>query len=346
MMEEFPVKNATYPPSWMNRFTSWVKRLPIPVWLFYAIVLIVWELIAFLLAWAAGDLQWGELDFPTFFYNSHGVAMLFFHHYLEGEIRDALHDSKPLLNVSSGGFSKLEYEFAIMPARPFLVWSLIFLGVSIIGGVWMAGFPSLSLPVLLQRFITGVSGVLLFGFFYRLIRLLRMISKLYASPITINLFDLAPVYELSALGAKGGLLILIFLYSSLFVSPEPITDPQYSPYLVGTALFSMLALAAFFLPLRGINRRLVKEKKQLMSDVSRRLDFVLDQVRHTVESGDLKNIGDWETALRAVERDKDLVDKIPTWPWRPATIRVFLSAVFLPIFLWLIQQVLDRFLDL
>lgn len=34
MMEETAVKNATYPPSWMNRFTSWVKRLPIPAWLF------------------------------------------------------------------------------------------------------------------------------------------------------------------------------------------------------------------------------------------------------------------------------------------------------------------------
>lgn len=34
-----------------------------------------------------------------------------------------------------------------------------------------------------------------------------------------------------------------------------------------------------------------------------------------------------------------------TWPWQPATIRVFLSAVFLPILLWAIQQVLDRFLE-
>ena len=38
-MEEYSVKNATYPPSWMNRFTSWVKGLPIPAWLFYAILI-------------------------------------------------------------------------------------------------------------------------------------------------------------------------------------------------------------------------------------------------------------------------------------------------------------------
>ena len=345
MREDSAVKNAPYPPSWLNNLTSWVKRLPIPVWFFYAILLIVWELIAFLLAWATGDLLWGEFDFPTFFYNSSGVAWLVFHYYLEGEIRDALHDSKPLLNVSSGGFSKLEYEFATLPARPFLVLSVISLGITAIFGVWITGFDRLSFLILLQISLNVIDSIFMFGFFYRLIRLLRMISKLYASPITINLFDLAPVYGLSALGAKGGLLILVFIYSNLFVSPEPITDPLYSPYLVGTAIFSVLPLAAFFFPLRGINRRLVKEKRRLMSEVARRLEIVLDKMKHTIESGDLKNIGDLETALRAVRSEKDLVEKIPTWPWRPATLRVFLSSVFLPIFLWLIQQIFERFLD-
>jgi hypothetical protein len=345
MMEEFSIKNATSPPSWMNRFTSWVNRLPLPAWLFYTILLIVWELISYLLAWEAGDLQWGEVDFLTFFYNSHGVAMLVFHHYLEGEIGDALHESKPLLNISSGDFLKLVYEFTIMPARLFLVLSTTGLGIGTFFIANELGFPRLSLPLLFQIAIAGIQVALLFGFAYRLLRLLSMISKLYASPITINLFDLAPVYELSALGAKAALFLLIWLYLSLAISPGALMDPLYSTYLVGTVLFTMLALAAFFLSLRGINRRLVKEKRHLISDVSRRLESVLDQIKHTVESGDLRKIGDLETALRAVRSEKDLVDKIPTWPWRPATLRVFLSAVFLPIFLWLIQQVLDRFLD-
>jgi hypothetical protein len=344
-MEESSIKNAPYPPSLMNRFTSWVKRQPIPSWLFYVVLLIVWELIAFLLAWAAGDLQWGAVDFQIFFNNFWGVGMLVFHHYIESEISAALRDSKPLLNISSGGFSELEYEFTIMPARQFLALSIIFLATGAFFGVSQAGFAHLSPPFLLQTLLYGLQGVVVLGFFYRLIRLIGMITNLYASPVTINLFDLAPVYELSALGAKAGLLILIFLYLSLVANPGSLTDPQASPYRIGTALFTMVPLAAFFLPLRGINRRLVKEKRTLMSDVSHRLEFVLDQIRHTVESGDLESIGDLETALKAMERDKDLVEKISTWPWRPTTLRVLLSAVFLPMFLWAIQQFLNRFFD-
>jgi hypothetical protein len=342
MMDAFSVKNATYPPSWVNRFTSWVKRLPIPAWLFYAILLIVWEMIAFLSAWSTGELQWGEVDSLTFFQNFWGVAILGFHHYLESEIRDALQGSKPLLNVPSGGFSKLEYEFTIMPARPFLAWSIIGLGIGVSFGVSEKGFTLLSLPILFQILNFGLQTSLVIGISYRLIRLVRMISKLYASSITINLFDLTPVYALSALSIKVGLFLLVWLYSDLALFPGYFADPLY---LGGVALFIMLPLAAFFLPLRGINHRLVKEKRHLISDVSRRLGFVLDQMKHAFESGDLKNIGDLEIALRAVHREKNMVEMIPTWPWQPGTLRVFLTLVFLPIFLWFIQQILDRFLD-
>ena len=342
MMEEYSVKNATYPPSWMNRFSSWVKGLPIPAWLFYAILLMAWELIAFLSAWSTGELQWGEVDFLTFFQNFWGVAILGFHHYLESEMRDALQGSKPLLNASSGVFSKLEYEFTIMPARPFLVWSIIGLGIGVSLGVYEKGFARLSLPILFQIINFGLQFSLIFGISYRQIRLIRMISKLYASSITINLFDLAPVYALSALSIKVGLFLLVWLYSDLVLFPGNFADPLY---LGGLVLLLMLPLAAFFLPLRGINHRLVKEKRRLTSDVSRRIGFVLDQIKHAVESGDLKNIGDLEIALRAVHREKDLVDMIPTWPWQPGTLRVFLTLVLLPIFLWFIQQILDRFLD-
>jgi hypothetical protein len=343
MMDEDSVKNATYPPSWINRFTSWVKRLPIPAWLFYTILLIVWELIAFLSVWVEGDLQWGELDFTTFFYNFMGVAILGFHHYLQSEIRDALHESKPLLNFSAGVFSKLEYEFTSMPARPFLVWSIIGQGIGVFLGVYEGGFPRLSLIILFQIFVYGLQVNLLLGLSYRLLRLLRMISKLYASAISINLFDLAPVYVLSALCAKVGFFLLVLLYSSLALEPESIADPLFFGMF---ALFSIIPLAAFFMPLRGINRRLVNEKRGLISEVSHRLEFVLDKIKHAFDSGDLKNIGELETALRTVRSEMDLVEKIPTWPWRPATIRVFLSAVFLPIFLWLVQQVLYRLLDI
>lgn len=47
-----------------------------------------------------------------------------------------------------------------------------------------------------------------------------------------------------------------------------------------------------------------------------------------------------------VDRFIDWIDELPllTWPWKPGAFRNFLSAVFLPMLLWIALELASRYL--
>ncbi len=61
-----------------------------------------------------------------------------------------------------------------------------------------------------------------------------------------------------------------------------------------------------------------------------------------VAGGDLEGAGRLGDALAAATAIADAASRIPTWPWRPETLRAFVSAVLLPIALWVAVTVLER----
>jgi hypothetical protein len=76
--------------------------------------------------------------------------------------------------------------------------------------------------------------------------------------------------------------------------------------LIGLVAAGILAIFVFTMPLIGMRNRLKDEK------------------------------------ARVVERD--LIDGISTWPWEPGTLRGFASTLLLPIFVWLVTRLLERFI--
>lgn len=48
-------------------------------------------------------------------------------------------------------------------------------------------------------------------------------------------------------------------------------------------------------------------------------------------------------AQTALVQERDLIARLSTWPWDPTTLRAVVSAIALPIVLFLITRVLDRF---
>jgi hypothetical protein len=57
-----------------------------------------------------------------------------------------------------------------------------------------------------------------------------------------------------------------------------------------------------------------------------------------------ENIGDLETALKALTSERLLVRSISTWPWDPGTLRGFVSTLLVPIVLWLVTRLLEGLL--
>jgi hypothetical protein len=49
-------------------------------------------------------------------------------------------------------------------------------------------------------------------------------------------------------------------------------------------------------------------------------------------------------AMLGLIAERDVLNALPTWPWRPGTLAGFLSATVLPIILFLLQMGLSRLL--
>jgi hypothetical protein len=111
--------------------------------------------------------------------------------------------------------------------------------------------------------------------------------------------------------------------------------------LVGAVLAAM-ALATFVTPLLGAHRVLVEEKNRLLGEVGNRLRPILADLHQDVDSGKLRRMDNLSKAFASLEMERNLLEKVPTWPWEPQTVRGLIGALLLPVAVWLIQLVLQR----
>jgi hypothetical protein len=48
--------------------------------------------------------------------------------------------------------------------------------------------------------------------------------------------------------------------------------------------------------------------------------------------------------ISVLETERDMLKRISTWPWQPETLQFLMTALLLPLLLWIIQYVLQQFL--
>lgn len=106
----------------------------------------------------------------------------------------------------------------------------------------------------------------------------------------------------------------------------------------------LIAMAAFVLPLRGMHDLVMAEKRRLEAETGRRITITLNQIHAAVDAGDGEAIGARNGALSTLIAQRDLVARVPTWPWSTGSLTGFVSAILLPIALFLIQRVLTQIL--
>ena len=107
---------------------------------------------------------------------------------------------------------------------------------------------------------------------------------------------------------------------------------------------TILAAALFAVPLLGVRRLLVDEKERRIYESADRLEATIAKLHERVDSGNLEGWNDLNTAMAFLETERARLEKIPTWPWRPGTLRGMIAALSLPTVLWLVQRVLQRIL--
>lgn len=335
-----------YPPSFVNRIMDAVMRLPLPYWLTYLLLFIVHSLIFMIIGWLDGWIPRFSINPLGFLFPLWLWGPLAFMTYLDSTAKEELSNFSPLLELDESGIQQLKYEFTTMPARSVLINSIFWTGLYILLTylAYDAFFVRFELGTLLIAAIT-ITGLLTFfigsPIYYHIIRQLRLVHRTVKAAKPFNLFQLDPVYAFSRLTAQTGIAVIILFSLTLLIFPlELVTAPVLLIYLAQVGL----AAAAFVLPLWIVNRRLVVEKRRLLAEHNQRVEAALSRLHRALDNNELEEVEKLNEGLSALNSEREVLGKIPTLPWRTATLTSFLSALVLPIVLFIIQLVIGKWL--
>ena len=160
-------------------------------------------------------------------------------------------------------------------------------------------------------------------------------------PAARALFDLSPLYAFSGLTSQTAVGLLIYDYMWFVTAPELLST---SAGIGMTVFFAVVSIVTFMWPLLGVHGRLVQEKQRLLRESSQRLGAMIAELHGRVDAGELHSRDELHVIIGSLESEKSMLTGIPTWPWRPATLRGFVTALLLPLVVFVLQFVLQRFL--
>jgi hypothetical protein len=338
-----------YPPSFIDRLTDSIKRLPIPYGITYLLLFILESVIILMLSWVDGWLPAYTFDpivlaFPLWLWGPLVILT-----YLDALSLRVLSEFEPLLDISNETKRRLEYEFTTMPARGVLISGLFWLVVFLLS--WYLAFrpaavAAYSYGALAENtiFVAGfVSFFVGAGIYYHTFRQLRLVSRTVGLVDQFDLFRLDPVYAFSVLTSRTGVGWVLLVTMTLLTVPLGIGSVPELALLISQIA---LAMGAFILPLRIVNRRLVLEKRNQMEELNQRVKATLGRLHQQVDENSLQEISVLNEALKGLIAEREILGRIPTWPWRPGLFAGFISIILLPVILFLIQFALERWLGL
>lgn len=327
---------------WVDRLIDLPDRLPGPAVLWFAVLFAGIVTAAHLPLWVTAASDAGVLEAYLVVPSTFIVYLAALGYILRRVARSAFADFRPALGEAEDD-QHLAFELARMPDRSALAAALLSLIVLGIGFLFEppTAFPEPIAPLAiavssLVWWLAIGTGAIAIAY---IVRQLRLVSRLHRMARNVDIFDPSPINAFSKLTATAAIGILIV--AVFFVLPAD--DEAYVPLATGIGLIA-LAIASFVLPLRGMHKRLVIEKKRLLSGSHGRLKQTLSWIHGSVDARDLAEADHLQKTLTSLLAERDVLTKLSTWPWSPDTIRGFVTAALLPIALWLVIRALERFL--
>lgn len=345
-----------YLPSWVDRLTDFVKRLPVPPWLFYsALGIALSSLYLFLVLSSPTS---GSGTFPItdaiFFSVLNGCTtayLLGLVHYLDKTAAEAFARYRSVLKGNDADYDMLGYQLTTLPRRPTNI--VTFIGVlyalaSIFAdSTTAAGSTTESFSVsLLVVIVIGVSISVAIHVFtailvYHTLHQLRMVSKLYTEHTRINVFQLGPLYVLSGLTARTAIGISIITYIWFQADSSSVAESALIN-IIESVVLGALVIVTFVLPLVGAHTLLEREKQRLQDEVGRRMETTMEAMHASSDTSEMTDYAALKGVLDGLVVEQAVIEKLPTWPWRVETIRGLGVAFVLPVVIWIIQRLLER----
>jgi len=338
------MNSQLYPPSFVDRLMGSVQRLPIPYLLTYFLLFLFESALFHIVAWVDGWLpayrfSGFALMFPLWLWGPLAIMT-----YLNSVSLEALTNFRPLMDIPDETVRRLKYEFTTMPARGVIissaVWTIVYVVFTYLAldSMYAAyGFGRLSVGTSIVR--GWISFFIGSAIYYHTIRQLRHVNRTVTMVKQFDLFQLEPIYAFSALTSRTGVSWVILLSLTLLIVP---IQAAPFPTLALLIVQLVLAIAAFALPLQMVNSCLVSEKRRLMAELDQRVKGTLASLHRCLDDNALAEVAQLNSAIVGLTAERDILTKIPTWPWRAGMFTGFLSIIVLPIMLFILQFVLAR----
>jgi hypothetical protein len=340
-----------YPPSWFNRLQEYLERLPGPVWLFYLLLALGLVIIHAAIKWCDGAYPVGTFHPFHVVVMVSGVWFLASIHYLNRAASRALDRFRPAFAANQQTIEEVEYRLTTLPATPtrWVTVAGILYGAIVVIAIMRGVVFDPSVLVFTSRLATQFESLIgLFVcttfvlFLYHTSHQTCMVSTIYAHNTTIDLFNLTPIHAFSVLTAQTAISVMPLISAWVATEPGALGD-EIS--LATMTIAIALSLVAFLWPLLGIHGRLAAKKRQVLSETGQRIKRVLAEMHWRVDTELTAELQGTMQALTALQQEQALLEKIPTWPWQTSTVQTLVTAVLLPIALWVVTHLLERVLS-
>jgi hypothetical protein len=338
-----------FSPSYINRLTTWVERLPGPGWGYYA------GFSAFLLtlqtatSWLEGATPVGTFLWEHIFLSFAIPFIIAVLAFFDKRARSAIKTIKPVLNINEEKFQEFAYQLTHLPALNSIlagILIIVFTVSSEVIGEATYQIPTLvgySLSIALSRGVYLICWWFFGVFIYHTIHQLRLINLIYTRYTIIDLFRMQPLYGFSNLAALTAGSMIILPYGFLLVNPS--VQISHPVVLVIYLIISAIALTAFLLPQLGIYRLQTAEKKILLDEVNQRFKATMGEIHKHVDKGIFDEATNFNDTLSALSNERETINQISTWPWQPETLRWLFTAMVLPLLMWVAQYFLANWLS-
>lgn len=338
--------------SWLEWLVDAIDRVPGPRWAAYGGALIVWIALVGIAGYvdAVRLFPWVSPGMVTS--GLLGLGLLWALQSLSGLALRTLEALEPILTIGPEERARLASDLTRTPP----IWALVALLLGAFGGLdslattpesWGVPASGAPLSTALGAVLAVANTSMLMVFVARLLHQTLVIDGIHRRAVRIDLFRLEPLYGFAAFIARAAIALIVITIGGLslvaFVVAEIFTLVTSDLILFGSML--VVSVVAFVIPVRGLHQRISDEKDRRLGEVHATFAAVLSEMERRVAAGDLEGAGRLNDAISAANAAVGVVARAPTWPWRPETLSAFVSAVLLPVGLWVVITILGRALE-
>jgi hypothetical protein len=334
-----------YAPSFANRLLQAARLDRRRGWLVYAALALTAVALELAIAWAEGTIPARatlmHVVLPLFAFTAL-PALAFFNRVGER----AMATARPVLVDDERGYETLSYRLTTLPAGPTLF--------AAVGGLLLFALLTAVRPAdtfeRLQIFVTPVASVIeavlqflawsgIGVLIFEVGRKLWIIDEIYRRHLRINVLSPGPLYAFARLAGAMVAFAAVFGAVGMLALAELATTAQ------GLALATVpttIAAIGFVAPLWGAHRLMAQATTLNVDALGARIEATIVALREQVDQNDLASVGPLKDALEGLIAARDEYLRVSTWPWQGSTLGAVVTALGVPLAVWLLTRLIEE----